>query len=121
MATDKTPTHKRIKRAETGRDDWKMKALERREENAKLKAHLKTQEAYLIEVTVRAKQLEEKLGDQYRLIVKLHPHIQFLIGTQEDTSFVRWCRKDESLNNLILEADIFLYDMYSVSFQDLWT
>ena len=62
------------------------------------------------------KQLEEKLGDQYRLIVKLHPHIQFLIGTQEDTSFVRWCRKDESLNNLILEADILISDYSSVLF-----
>lgn len=62
------------------------------------------------------KQLEEKLGGQYRLIVKLHPHIQFLIGTQEDTSFVRWCRKDESLNNLILEADILISDYSSVLF-----
>lgn len=40
MATEKTPKHKRIKRAEEGRDQWKVKALERREENEKLKSEL---------------------------------------------------------------------------------
>lgn len=40
MATEKTPDHKRIKRAEEGRDQWKIKALSRREENEKLKSEL---------------------------------------------------------------------------------
>ncbi len=42
MATDRTPGHKRIKRAETGRDDWKMKATLRREENEKLTHELES-------------------------------------------------------------------------------
>ncbi len=32
MATKRTPAHKRISRAEAGRDEWKLKAVERREE-----------------------------------------------------------------------------------------
>jgi hypothetical protein len=47
MATDKTPDHKRIKRAEEGRDEWKMKAIARREENEKLKLELNEKETYL--------------------------------------------------------------------------
>ena len=31
MATEKTPAHKRIRRAEQGRDEWKIKAQLRRE------------------------------------------------------------------------------------------
>lgn len=40
MATDRTPDHKRIKRAEEGREQWKIKALLRREENEELKLEL---------------------------------------------------------------------------------
>ncbi len=40
MATEKTPAHKRIKRAEIGRNDWKLKATERREEIVKLQKEL---------------------------------------------------------------------------------
>jgi len=61
MATDRTPAHKRIKRAEAGRDDWKMKALERREEIEKLKSHLKSQEECLLESTQRSQHFEEQL------------------------------------------------------------
>jgi septal ring factor EnvC (AmiA/AmiB activator) len=61
MATDKTPTHKRIKRAEEGRDDWKMKATLRREENEKLKRDLETKEKSLSEIKVRNCELEDQL------------------------------------------------------------
>lgn len=61
MATNKTPVHKRIKRAESGREDWKMKALLRREENEKLKSNLKTQEECLLELTQRTQHLEGQL------------------------------------------------------------
>ena len=37
MATDKTPTHKRISRAENSSTQWKMKAIERREAAERLK------------------------------------------------------------------------------------
>jgi len=47
MATDKTPAHKRIKRAEAGRNDWKTKATERREEIEKLKKELVSKEEVL--------------------------------------------------------------------------
>lgn len=61
MATEKTPTHKRIKRAETGRDDWKVKALERREENEKLKHEIESKESRLSELTNLNLELKETL------------------------------------------------------------
>ena len=37
MATERTPPQKRIVRAEKGRDEWKLKAAERRVKAMKLK------------------------------------------------------------------------------------
>ena len=51
MATEKTPAYKRIARAEQSSVDWKMKALERREENERLKKCLKTAESKVLELT----------------------------------------------------------------------
>lgn len=42
MATDKTPPHKRISRAEKSSANWKMKAIERREVVEALQSQLKT-------------------------------------------------------------------------------
>lgn len=42
MATDKTPIHKRISRAEDSAAEWKMKAIERREAAEALKEQLAT-------------------------------------------------------------------------------
>lgn len=42
MATDKTPVHKRISRAENSAAEWKMKAIERREAAEALKEQLAT-------------------------------------------------------------------------------
>jgi predicted nucleic acid-binding Zn-ribbon protein len=42
MATDKTPVHKRISRAEKSAAEWKMKAIERREAAEALKEQLTT-------------------------------------------------------------------------------
>ena len=50
MATEKTPDHKRIRRAEQGRDDWKIKAQMRREEKDKLKRDLMIKEAHISEL-----------------------------------------------------------------------
>ena len=61
MATDKTPTHKRIKRAETGRDDWKHKATLRREEIERLKRELESKETVLSKALNNNHELEEKL------------------------------------------------------------
>ena len=62
MATDRTPKHKRIKRAETGRDVWKLKAIERREENEKLKYELKSKEDLLLKAQNQIQKLESKLS-----------------------------------------------------------
>jgi len=61
MATDKTPKHKRIKRAETGRDDWKQKATLRREENEKLKHELESKQVVLLKTINENNELENKL------------------------------------------------------------
>ncbi len=42
MATEKTPIHKRIARAESSAAQWKMKAIERREAAEALKVQLET-------------------------------------------------------------------------------
>lgn len=42
MATDKTPAHQRISRAENSATEWKMKAIERREAAEALKEQLAT-------------------------------------------------------------------------------
>lgn len=78
MATDKTPTHKRIKRAETGRDDWKVKALARRAENVKLKNDVTSIEKSLVDAIARNHELAEllktankKIAEQDKLMEKL--------------------------------------------------
>lgn len=78
MATEKTPAYKRIQRAETGRDDWKMKALERREEVEKLKRELISKEKLLAEIINRNQELvinlklsNEKINEQDKLIESL--------------------------------------------------
>ena len=62
MANDRTPKHKRIKRADTGRDEWKLKAIERREENEKLKYELKSKEDLLLKAQNQIQKLESKLS-----------------------------------------------------------
>jgi chromosome segregation ATPase len=61
MVTDKTPAHKRIARAEKGREEWKMKAIERREEAEKLKLDLELNETRLSFSEQRLKELKDKL------------------------------------------------------------
>jgi len=61
MVTDKTPAHKRIARAEKGREEWKMKAIERREEAEKLKLDLELNETRLSFYEQQNKELKDKL------------------------------------------------------------
>lgn len=56
MATDKTPAHQRIARAENSATEWKMKAIERREAAEALKEQLATASK---NVRLRAAELEE--------------------------------------------------------------
>jgi chromosome segregation ATPase len=70
MATDKTPAHKRISRAENSSTHWKMKAIERREKSEILKEQLETaskniqlKNAELDEANKRCANLEKQLGE----------------------------------------------------------
>jgi hypothetical protein len=78
MATEKTPPHKRIRRAEQGRDEWKIKAQLRREENEKLKRDLQLKEDLISKLTEenhKAKDqiilFQKELKEQNKLTEKL--------------------------------------------------
>lgn len=78
MVTDKTPPHKRIKRAELGRDQWKIKAQLRREENEKLKRELAAKTFLISELQdeneASQKQLallQKELKEQSKLVESL--------------------------------------------------
>lgn len=71
MATDKTPKHKRIKRAEEGRDEWKIKALARREENEKLKSELYSTTKRLDCLCDQNSRLKKELDEASKKVAKL--------------------------------------------------
>lgn len=71
MATDRTPDHKRIKRAEGGRDHWKVKAISRREENEKLKLELNKKTEYLDSLCDQNSKLKKELDEASKRITKL--------------------------------------------------
>ena len=71
MATDKTPTHKRISRAEAGRDEWKMKAIERREENEQLKSQVTNLEKENKEIENMLETANKTIIEQEKLIKNL--------------------------------------------------
>lgn len=71
MATDKTPKHKRIKRAEEGRDEWKIKALARREENEKLKSELYSTTERLDCLCDQNSRLKQELDEASKRVAKL--------------------------------------------------
>ena len=62
MVTDKTPPHKRIARAEKGREEWKMKAIERREEAEKLKLDLELKDTRLYFFEQQNQELRDKIA-----------------------------------------------------------
>lgn len=78
MATDKTPTHKRISRAETGRDNWKQKATLRREENEKLKHELESKETLLLKTINQNCELENQLLAASKMIAEQDKMIESL-------------------------------------------
>lgn len=86
MATDKTPAHKRISRAENSATDWKMKAIERREAAEILKEQLETaskniqiKNAELDEANKRCANLGKQLSE---LAVQLKLADQITINLQ---------------------------------------
>ena len=62
MVTNKTPPHKRIARAEKGREEWKRKAIDRREEAEKLKLDLELKETRLHFANEQLKAFKDKLA-----------------------------------------------------------
>lgn len=69
MATERTPPKKRIDRAESAKIEWKMKAIERREEAEQLKV-----------IATRSKERENKLEEEIR---KLKQELNNTKGTVE--------------------------------------
>jgi hypothetical protein len=78
MATEKTPAHKRIKRAESGRDNWKIKALERREEIEQLKQELASKEAKISNLVDLNNQKNEKLTEAEKRIHVLEKENEYI-------------------------------------------
>lgn len=74
----KTPDYKRIKRAEEGRDDWKMKAIERREENEKLKHDLSDNKTHLTTLFVQNKILKDELDKANKKLASLEKATELL-------------------------------------------
>ena len=78
MATEKTPPHKRIQRAESGRDEWKMKAMERREEIEQLKLNLSSKEASLEKLIQQNEHKNQKLTEAEKRIALLEKQVDSL-------------------------------------------
>jgi chromosome segregation ATPase len=78
MATERTPPHKRIVRAEQAREEWKLKAVKRREENLLLKEDIKYKNMKLGQSKNEVKELkrqlmaaQKKIATQENLIEKI--------------------------------------------------
>lgn len=60
MTTGNTPLHKQLARAEESASEWKMKAIQRREENTLLKERLEHMESRLNRLEVLLNQANDK-------------------------------------------------------------
>jgi archaellum component FlaC len=78
MATERTPPHKRIKRAEEGRDTWKIKAIERREESQRLKLELERKEESLTTKEDEIKELKKAIAASIKTINKQQEELENL-------------------------------------------
>lgn len=78
MATDRTPTHKRISRAEAGRDEWRGKAIERREESERLKRELASKNAALELLDCKYKELQEQLKQAVENLSRKEEEVEVL-------------------------------------------
>lgn len=76
MVTEKTPDHKRIKRAEEGREEWKMKALSRREEIEKLKLELYNKIENSAKLHNQNNDLKKELNEADKRIAKLEKEVE---------------------------------------------
>jgi predicted nucleic acid-binding Zn-ribbon protein len=76
MATEKTPPHKRIARAEKSSAEWKMKAIERREAAEALQGQLKT-------ASENIKEKNEELSASNKRCLDLEKQVKKLIENLE--------------------------------------
>ncbi len=78
MANGGTPIDKKIRRLEQGREEWKLKAMFRREDNIKLDIELGKKEHSLSKLIGQKRRLEDqvtsankKIAEQEKIIQKL--------------------------------------------------
>ena len=100
MATEKTPPHKRISRAEDSAAQWKMKAIERREAAEALQGQLitasenaKIKNAELDEANKRCTNLEKQLSGltgELKLADQAITKLQAEINAFKKSHLARW-------------------------------
>lgn len=78
MVTERTPPHKRIARAEKAREEWKMKAVKRREENQHLKEHLNYKDLKLKHLQSKIRDLKNELTSAHKKIADHEKSIEKL-------------------------------------------
>ena len=71
-----TPTHKRIARAEGGRDEWRQKAIARREEVEKLKLSGERKSEKIEALLRRQKELERELVESKEMTSSLQAELK---------------------------------------------
>jgi predicted nucleic acid-binding Zn-ribbon protein len=71
MATDKTPAHKRISRAEKSTAEWKMKAIERREAAEALKEQLATASENIQIKNAELDEANKRCANQEKQLIEL--------------------------------------------------
>lgn len=76
MATDKTPPHQRIARAENSATEWKMKAIERREAAEGLKEQLTTASKNVQLKGAELKKVETRCANQEKQIDALKRELE---------------------------------------------
>lgn len=83
MVSEKTPQHKRVKRAEEGRDNWKLKASERREEIERLQLELERKDERLEKQKEEIKEMKKMIASSNKLISKNQQEIAALKKNSE--------------------------------------
>ena len=78
MATERTPDHKRITRAEQGRDEWKIKAIQRRAETVRLKFALESRDAQVAAQQELIQDLRQQFADSNKVVSNLIREVEEL-------------------------------------------
>jgi|TARA_B100000959_G_C14933403_1_gene604655 hypothetical protein len=76
MSTKRTPIHKRVARAEKAQENWKVKAIERREEAEKWKATANRKTDRIGALEEKYAESERKLADERRKNEKLKNELE---------------------------------------------